>query len=114
MKDTSSTKVVLKFGHAETIVPLILALNLFKDGFQLKADTPIEMIQNRKWIISEIAPFSANLLIEVRELNLKKRVSFFMNEEKMSLGCDGDCTLEELEVLFSDLIGCDYDLFCRN
>ncbi|CAD5115955.1 DgyrCDS4885 [Dimorphilus gyrociliatus] len=49
-----------QFGHAETLMPIIAALGLFRDSTPLRADEFKKNI-DRKLRVSKIAPFSTNL-----------------------------------------------------
>ena len=53
-------KAIFRFGHTETMLPLLSLLGLFKDHESLRADN-YYMQQGRLFRTSQIAPFSTNI-----------------------------------------------------
>ncbi|KAJ3214757.1 PHOsphatase [Clydaea vesicula] len=126
-------KSVLKFGHGETITPLLVALGLYKDSFPLTAST---RDNNRKFIISTVAPFGSNVWIELYKCGteddlmlLEKdskvfppqvytdyKIRIMHNEVPVTLkGCGNSfCSLDKFFSLVEDLVGCDFDKVCSN
>jgi multiple inositol-polyphosphate phosphatase / 2,3-bisphosphoglycerate 3-phosphatase len=59
---------VFYFGHAETVVPVLAALGLFKDGFPLlAADFGSHAAKQRKFRVSHISPFAVNVALVLYE-----------------------------------------------
>ncbi|KAG8435543.1 hypothetical protein GDO86_013469 [Hymenochirus boettgeri] len=56
-----SSPVVMQFGHAETLLPLLALLGLFKDEKPLTADN-FSMQSNRKFRSGQIVPYASNLV----------------------------------------------------
>eukprot|EP00128_Syssomonas_multiformis_P013404 Colp12_sorted_trinity150504_noHs@9509 len=54
-------RAVLRFAHAETLLPLVALLGLYEENVTLTADNYNEAIHQRVFRSREIAPFSANL-----------------------------------------------------
>ena len=87
-------RAVFRFAHAETLLPLISVLGLFKDDNQLLG-TNFEENRDRKFRTSRIAPFSANVAF----------VLFDCGGHSGSTG-QGDGGFEErymVQVLFNEL-----------
>jgi len=59
--------IVLRFGHAETTIPLVTFLGLFRDEMNLSSSNFNFLKMNRKWQTAEIAPFSANVVFSLYE-----------------------------------------------
>jgi len=58
---------VLRFGHAETTIPIVTFLGLFRDEMSMNSSNFNLMKINRKWQTAEIAPFSANVVFTLYE-----------------------------------------------
>jgi hypothetical protein len=54
-------RALLRFGHAETVMPMLVFLGLFQDSQPLTASTPESVWRLRKWNTSRICPFQANV-----------------------------------------------------
>jgi multiple inositol-polyphosphate phosphatase/2,3-bisphosphoglycerate 3-phosphatase len=50
----------IRFGHAETIMPFVTLLGLFRDDAGLYANATLAEMRRRKFRASHIAPYSAN------------------------------------------------------
>jgi len=72
---------LLRFGHAENIIPLVTALGLFKDDEPLKASN-FEKSHNRNFKSSLLSPFSSNVAFILNKCNTDNsfKVSLFVNE----------------------------------
>ncbi len=51
----------LRFAHAETILPFLSILGLYKDPIKLHWDTSTFHREHRQWKTSKLSPFSANV-----------------------------------------------------
>ena len=73
--------MLLRFGHAENIIPLITSLNLFKDNLPLKSDN-YKNQHHRLFKSGVIAPFSSNIALVLLKCNEKAdfRVKLLINE----------------------------------
>lgn len=81
-------KAEFRFGHTETILPLMALLGLYQDQSQLTADASPETIDQRLWNTSKIAPFSANLAFVLHECASGKRMQVMVNEQPVEIpGC---------------------------
>jgi multiple inositol-polyphosphate phosphatase/2,3-bisphosphoglycerate 3-phosphatase len=95
------TKAFLRFGHAETILPLLSLLGLYKDDFPLKWDTDLNTLRTRKWRMSDISSFSSNVVVILHNCSDGYKVETQHNEGQVILeGCDGQ-------------VFCPYDLFLK-
>ena len=61
----SSPRVLLRFGHAETMIPLVTALGLYaeSDAQPLRADNYATKKETRNFRSGSFAPFAANLAV---------------------------------------------------
>ncbi|KAI8927195.1 histidine phosphatase superfamily [Entophlyctis helioformis] len=69
-QETPRAKAFLRFGHAETLLPLVTALDLFDEPFGLNATDSDTKLAKRKYIASKIVPFAANIWLEVYSCGL--------------------------------------------
>jgi hypothetical protein len=61
-------KILLRFGHAENVFPLVTALELFKDDHELTSANFIENL-NRRFKSAVLTPFSSNLAFVLHRCN---------------------------------------------
>ena len=59
----TSAPYMLRFAHAETVMPFFVILGLYKDVFVLRHDTPRQTRESRMWKTSDICPFQANIAL---------------------------------------------------
>ena len=72
-------KILLRFGHAENIYPLITSLGLFKDAEHLNANN-FEKHANRKFRSGSLNPFSSNVAFVINKCTNDYKISLFVNE----------------------------------
>ncbi|KAJ3259598.1 PHOsphatase [Boothiomyces macroporosus] len=114
-KSSDFNRLVLKFTHAETMAPLITALGLFKDKFQLDARLPMSQLSHRRFITSVVAPFMGNVIFELYECDKETHVKLLVNEVYHAIpGCGKLCSLIEFNRIYGGLIGCNFDSICNN
>ncbi|KAI8916601.1 histidine phosphatase superfamily [Powellomyces hirtus] len=112
-----------KFGHAETLAPLLTTLGLFRDT--LAANFTDAQIASRVFRAADFAPFSANVLFELSECpptanstttNPSLSIRIFSDETPVTLpGCTDPCPLDQFKSLVAGKIGCDFDgAVCNN
>lgn len=80
--ENESNAITLRFGHAETLIPLVSILGFFNETGKLHANNYHEKI-DRKFRTAKIGPFSGNLAIVLytsRHEPSKKYLSFVLNE----------------------------------
>ena len=56
-------RALLRFAHAETVMPLFVFLGLFRDAQPFTAATPERVWRQRRWNTSRICPFEANVAL---------------------------------------------------
>lgn len=113
-----------RFGHSETVVPLMTALGLFKDDQPLRASNRLAM-ENRKFKTSDISPYSANVAFvlyacddlshSVTDASRTFMIQLQVNEKPMNIpGCDSlMCPYEQARKVYSNLIDrCDIENVC--
>ncbi|EGG21844.1 hypothetical protein DFA_01730 [Cavenderia fasciculata] len=96
-----------QFGHAETIIPFVSLLGLYKDDYQITANLSQEQIQSRLFRTSVISPYAANvalLFYDCGDNNYKLRVDH--NEIATLIpGCDDIyCDYTIFKQVFSDAL----------
>ena len=74
---------IFKFGHSESLVPLMSLLGLFKDDKEFRADNFNEM-GSRKFRATRISPFSANIAFILHKCDNDFNGSEVDEESKMS------------------------------
>lgn len=125
----SFSQSILKFAHAETIMPVLTALQLFKDSPLLTANA---VVVNRKWKNSIVSPFGANLWFELHQCgnfdnnpqtssNFEYRVRILHNEkQQVPPGCtqskllNKSCSLSDFQKLMQPLLNCNFDQVCQS
>ncbi|XP_069756753.1 multiple inositol polyphosphate phosphatase 1b isoform X1 [Narcine bancroftii] len=83
-----SHSAVLRFGHAETLLPVLTLLGYFKDEHPLLANN-FEEQRDRKFRSGRISPLAANLIFvlyqcnETQSLGEKYKLQLFLNERPL-------------------------------
>ncbi|KAI8821673.1 histidine phosphatase superfamily [Fimicolochytrium jonesii] len=126
-----------RFGHAETLTPLISTLGLFRDPHSPKGIQPHwtdEQIKARVFRGAEFSPFGGNFIFELlecpasQELDHPQRhhiandrktykVRALVGEQPVVIpGCEGReaCPIHLLKQALAGKIGCDFDGKCQN
>jgi hypothetical protein len=80
----SELRAVLRFGHAETVMPLFVFFNLFKDPKPLLHSTPESEWSKRQWNTSKICPFQANIAFFLADCAGVESVVIQVNEQTVS------------------------------
>ncbi|KAJ3274833.1 PHOsphatase [Terramyces sp. JEL0728] len=115
MNNYHANPVILKFTHAETMVPLITALGLFEDAFKLGAGLPMSQLRKRRFITSIVAPFMGNAIFELYDCGKDLQVKLLVNEVYYDIpGCGSRCVLSKFNEIYGHLIGCNFDKLCGN
>ncbi|KAJ3318976.1 X-ray repair cross-complementing protein 5 [Boothiomyces sp. JEL0866] len=104
------------FGHAETIIPIVTSLGLFKDQQPLTANDTC--LAGRQFQVTKIAPFQTNLVFEIYagESPSNPDIRLLMNEIPLALPCsrNGLVSLQEFESHYKDVLSCKFDSICQN
>ncbi|XP_067858652.1 multiple inositol polyphosphate phosphatase 1b [Heptranchias perlo] len=106
-----SHTAVLRFGHAETLLPVLTLMGYFKDDRPLLANN-FEEQRNRKFRSGRIAPFAANLILvlyqcnEAQGLGEKYKLQLFLNEKPLPFPHSGNlvANYEEVKNCYQHLI----------
>ncbi|KAL0169960.1 hypothetical protein M9458_034556, partial [Cirrhinus mrigala] len=69
---TVSEAVTVQVGHAETLLPLLTLLDMFKDDIPLSS-TNFATQQNRIFRGGKITPYTANLLVVLMGVRLNEK-----------------------------------------
>ncbi|EGC30892.1 hypothetical protein DICPUDRAFT_7448, partial [Dictyostelium purpureum] len=133
---------ILRFGHAETVIPFLALLGLYKDSEPLFANATKEQIENRLFRTSVVSPYASNIGMFLfdcapdndtsdsssdsnsgpsnHHLNSKHRnfENFKILVEHNELpvlipGCDGKyCNYATFRKIFSDVISFEWKSYC--
>ncbi|CAH1785086.1 unnamed protein product [Owenia fusiformis] len=116
------TKAVFRFGHAETIMPFLCLLGLFKDPLPLSAEN-FAQHNNRQFRTSLMAPMAANIGLNLYrcQCNGQENVEDYMvelvvNEQKLRFpGCeDYLCPYSFIKDLYKKIqSNCNFDEMCE-
>lgn len=112
-------KAIVYFTHSSSLLLLLTTLKAFKDEDTLRADN-YKMMFNRKWRLSEMTPFAANLAVVKYECPndaKQEKIKFMLNEEPLLFEwCDnGVCDFSEFKARYNKFIEADCNgFFCSN
>ncbi|XP_062927691.1 multiple inositol polyphosphate phosphatase 1-like isoform X1 [Mobula hypostoma] len=101
--ESISHTAVLRFGHAETLLPVLTLMGYFKDERPLLADN-FEEQKNRKFRSGQISPFAANLIFvlyqcnESQSIGEKYKLQLFLNEKPLPFPQNGSLVTDYDEV----------------
>ncbi|KAJ2995886.1 PHOsphatase [Globomyces sp. JEL0801] len=110
----------LRFGHAETIIPLVSTLGLFKDEVAPVASMTFNQLLKHKFKITKISPFQANVAFEVYDCGKEgSSLRVLLNEEPIKIPAleksDDDLyNVDEFFKVFGNLLDCNFDEVCKN
>lgn len=110
-----SEVVMVQVGHAETLLPLLTLLDLFKDNVPLNSSN-FASHHLRVFRAGQIVPYAANLLMALFDCPDGLRLQARLNERPLTLP-----GLHDLSPLYQDvrkryaqlLQGCDQDTVCN-
>lgn len=105
---SASPAVVLQFGHAETLQPLLSLMGFFQDEKPLRADNFAEQ-KNRKFRSGQIVPYAANVVFVLYRCDDQQertyKVQMLLNEKVLPFHHSGD-----MYALYPDLRKYYYDI----
>ena len=117
------TKAVFHFSHAETIIPLMCLMELFKHAEPLLANN-YQHQKNRLFKTSNMAPFSGNIAVVLFscKTHAAKTKSFYVqvlaNEIPIALPCCNAkelCPIDQFRACFENITKyCDFSKLCNN
>ena len=112
----ASPRGTFRFAHEETVLPLMARMGFFKDGLELRADTPASKWMRREWNTSRIGPFASHVLFALVRASDELYVRLFYNQQPVAIPfCAGRlrCPVDEFLARVDDLTrGCDFDAAC--
>ena len=112
--DSSEPLGVFYFSHSSALQLLLTSMKIAEDSIPLKASN-FEDMGNRKWNISQMIPFAANLAAVFYKCDSSNKVRLYLNEEPINYeGCEmGVCDWEYLKKkIGSSAFNCNTD-FCN-
>lgn len=116
--------MVLRFGHAENIIPLVTSLGLFNNSIRLDAGN-FELNRNRTFRNALLTPFSSNVAFVLYSCqNSDYKVRVYLNELPLSemnagrLLCAGGsdpstCNFVDFKSQMKEYLNMDLNLACR-
>eukprot|EP01087_Luapelamoeba_hula_P000485 TRINITY_DN10362_c0_g1_i2.p1 TRINITY_DN10362_c0_g1~~TRINITY_DN10362_c0_g1_i2.p1 ORF type:complete len:527 (+),score=79.62 TRINITY_DN10362_c0_g1_i2:20-1600(+) len=126
--DIHSERANLRFGHAETVMPFIALLGIYKDKTPLKADSPADFIKDHLWRGTVLAPYASNIAwitynctaatndatdYRVRMLVSEKEIPFPGCEAADRSGTKGVyCPLSAVKKLYAPALSCNFTKMC--
>ena len=116
----NNTRSVFNFAHAETVTPLVALLKLPEsvDGYSLTANLEEKYVEKRKWRMSEISPFSSNLMFALLKKDEKYYVKLYLNQKPVKTHACPTKTICEFDTFtnyYYDIINdFDYNATCQN
>lgn len=119
LESNEQPKGIVYFTHSSSLLLLLTTLKAFKDEDTLRSDN-YKMMLNRKWRLSEMAPFAANLAVIKYECPndvKQEKIKFMLNEEPLQFEwCDnGVCDFSEFKARYKEFIQADCDeFFCSS
>ncbi|TRY98730.1 hypothetical protein DNTS_034762 [Danionella cerebrum] len=114
-EDSVSEAVTVQVGHAETLIPLLTLLDLFKDDVPLTSSNFAEQ-RNRVFRSGQIVPYAANLLVVLYKCPEGTRMSLRLNEKSLDVPglADPVPMYEDVKKRYSTLLGgCDQESVCK-
>eukprot|EP00727_Mastigamoeba_balamuthi_P000728 m51a1_g10652 hypothetical protein (433) ;mRNA; f:48726-50168 len=107
----------LRFAHAETVMPLLALLGLYRDDVPLTSMTPAQR-QARLWRTSRISPMATNVFFVLATAadGREPLVQVLHNEAPVALrpaGCSRAwCPLSAIKAAYADALATDFDKLC--
>jgi len=112
---SDNSKAFLRFAHAETIVPLLARMGLFKDPFQISWNTDSQLLKDRKWKTSHFATFASNVAFALYRCPTDYKVEVSINEGQIAFEkCNNEifCSFSQFRNMFDFIHKCDFDNIC--
>ncbi|KAM9955958.1 hypothetical protein ACTFIW_002166 [Dictyostelium discoideum] len=95
---------ILRFGHAETIIPFISLLGLYKDEQKLFANSSTEQIENRKFRTSVVSPYASNIAMFLFDCGSSDGFKILVQHNELPVlvpGCDEIyCDYQQFKSIF--------------
>lgn len=115
----TSPAVVLQFGHAETLQPLLSLMGFFQDEKPLRADNFAEQ-KNRKFRSGQIVPYASNLIFVLYRCDDPQertyKVQMLLNEKVLPFHYSGDtyALYPDLKKYYNNILhGCNFKQECE-
>eukprot|EP01121_Diplochlamys_sp_Union-15-3_P009567 TRINITY_DN2606_c0_g3_i4.p1 TRINITY_DN2606_c0_g3~~TRINITY_DN2606_c0_g3_i4.p1 ORF type:complete len:186 (-),score=9.83 TRINITY_DN2606_c0_g3_i4:88-645(-) len=108
-------KAKFRFAHAETLLPFLSLLGLFRDPEPLRHDSDPNFINNRLWKTSVIASYASNIKLILYSCPDRYRVKAVHNEvEYLIPGCDDlYCTYSVFKSTMAPVLALNFDRLCN-
>lgn len=110
-----SQVLTVQMGHAETLLPLLTLLDLFKGDAPLAA-SDFALQSKRVFRSGKMVPYASNLLVALYSCQDGLRVQFRLNERPVMLPGLDDFSprYQDVKTRYQELLkGCDQNTVCR-
>eukprot|EP01132_Coremiostelium_polycephalum_P008292 gene8292-10188_t len=109
-----SNLTTLRFGHAETIIPFIALLGLYKDNYTLTYNLTQDQIDNRLFRTSVISPYASNVGFFLYDCGDSFKLRVDHNELPIQIpGCDDIfCDYTQFRNIFIDVVNFNFTSYC--
>lgn len=113
--DANAPKMSFQFGHSQTVLFLQTLLGLNRDAFKLRADTPIEHIQQREFKTSQMSSFAANIGFEMHNCNGSLYIRTLLSEKEVKLPrCSQSiCSFDTFKAWMNEKLERGYNAICN-
>lgn len=103
-----------RFAHAETVMPFVSLLGLYKDPSPLMADWSPQKQAARLWKSSSISPYAANVVLTLYNCGDSYSVKALVNEIEVVLpGCPSVlCPYSTFKTVYGSSISCPFVSMC--
>ncbi|XP_036449571.1 multiple inositol polyphosphate phosphatase 1-like [Colossoma macropomum] len=110
-----SEVATVQIGHAETLLPLMTLLGLFKDNIPLTADNYLSQ-NNRAFRGGKIMPFLGNLMAVLWKCSNDFRLQLRVNEKPVQVPGLNDLSplFENVKKQYQQILGCNQEAICKN
>ena len=115
--DAESRSVYLRFGHSDTVQPLMSTLGLYRDETDILASDWATQDQDHLWRTSQIGPFAANLGVLVFQCPEQVRKVVMLHNERIvetQPACgERVCSIEQFTQFYRDIADLNFEQECN-
>ncbi|KAN0041733.1 hypothetical protein ACTFIV_004279 [Dictyostelium citrinum] len=108
---------ILRFGHAETVIPFISLLGLYKDEPKLFANSTTEQIENRRFRTSVVSPYASNIGMFLFDCGNDDGFKILVEHNELPVlvpGCDEIyCDYEQFKSIFKGIENFKWNSYCN-
>lgn len=115
LQDVKAPRISFQFGHSQTILFLQTLLELNRDNFTLRADTPVDQIRQREFKTARLSPFAANIGFELYECKGSRYIRTLLLEKEVKLPCCDEpmCGFSQFKTWVDEKLNRGYNAVCK-